>query len=139
MKFEIRVYDTDENGNEVDVSKKTLNNRADASDYVMKFQAEPVEYPEREESDLFKKFQQAMGDALTINNMRGVRYLIVNYRGKLDVYHPGEDADYEFKEYSKRCADILYYGPDKDEAKRISVAAIDDGVLYFSDIYSDLA
>lgn len=50
MDFEIKIYDYDTEGNRILVENKTLNNRLCASDYVMKFQSEPKEYPMVEEN-----------------------------------------------------------------------------------------
>jgi hypothetical protein len=65
----------------------------------------------------------------------GKNYLVVEYQGILDVYPPGELADYEYGQYRVRGGNILYYGPDEDKAKNIGNEAIKDGVTYDGDIY----
>lgn len=72
------------------------------------------------------------------NKGEGVNYLVVNFKNKLDIYRPGELADYEFEQYLVRGGEILYYDTCLDSACNIAAEAMRNGVECDEDIYSIL-
>lgn len=72
------------------------------------------------------------------SNGEGINYLVVEYHNKLDIYPPGELADYEHEQYLVRGAEILYYNTCVDSACNIAAEAMRNGVEFEGDIYGVL-